>query len=94
MKPIHVGKRNASGIRKLFTRTSRKIFASGKNELGELHEDWCRDDLGKHVIGWYWIMLDEVCSKTFPRMRDAVADFERERRKRRARNDKRRKRKQ
>lgn len=87
MKPIHVGKRSRWGIRKLFTRTSRKICENGKNHLGELFEDWCRDERGNEVMGWYWTMLDGNFGKTFPRMRDAVADFERERRERRYRSN-------
>jgi hypothetical protein len=89
MKPIHVGRSNKSGIRKLFTRTSRRICEGGKNVLGELLEDWCENERGKMVWGWYWVMLDDNFGKTFPRMRDAVADFERERAERRKRNDER-----
>lgn len=86
MKPIHAGKRNKWGVRKLYTHTSRKICQGGKNILGELHEDWCKDDTGRMVMGWYWIMLDGNYGRTYPRMRDAIADFERERAERRAKN--------
>ncbi len=86
MKPIHVGKRNPSGVRKLFTKTSKRICAGGKNVLGDLLEDWCQDDHGKMVMGWFWCALDGEYGKTLPRMRDAVADFERERANRRSRN--------
>lgn len=86
MKPIHVGRRNVYGKRTLYTKTSRRIFVGGKNRLGELTEDWCKDDGGKMVVGWYWTMLDGESGLTFPCMRDAVADFERERAERRARS--------
>lgn len=83
MKPIHVSRPNPSGVRKLYTRCSRRHVVGGKNALGELLPDWCpnRGAMGR---GWYWVMLDGSFSKTFPRLKEAVADFERERRERRA----------
>lgn len=91
MKPIHVSRPNKSGIRNLYTKCSRRHVTGGKNVLGQLFEDWCEDDRGRMVMGWYWMDLGDGFGRTFPRMRDAVADFEREMRERRAANEKRQK---
>lgn len=89
MKPIHASRPNAAGVRKLYTRCSRKHVVGGKNTIGELARDWCPDGRGRMITGYFWLDLAGNFGKTFPRMKDAIADFERERKERRERNNKR-----
>lgn len=87
IKDIHVGRRDDRGARRLYRAVSRKVCVGGKCDLGELIEDWCQNQRHQVVTGWYWMTLDGSVSKTFPLMRDAVADFVRELNDRQRRNN-------
>ena len=86
---IHVTRPDADGVRRLYKKCSRRAVAGGRNYLGKVvRDEWCRHCRTGKIIGggYYWTDLAEGFGKTFHRLRDCVADFQRELRDRRNAN--------
>lgn len=86
-RKLHVTTRNDYGTRQVYRLQSRRISQGGRTYLGRINEDWCQDDKGHMVFGYYWTDLAGDPGKTVPLLRECLADFERELASRRAAND-------
>ena len=64
------------GSKRIFRYCSRKSFDGGKNYLGFIVRDWSGDD--RNPWGFYWEDLTGNFGRTFVRLREALADFDRE----------------
>ena len=85
----HASRPNNFGVRQIFRYTSLRSCVGGKNYLGKIHMDWVprNESTNDMVYGYHWQDLAEDCGKTFVRLRDALADFDREMGERRKENN-------
>lgn len=77
MNTFRVSRPSRLGTRWIYIGRNRPKRDGDKNCLGTIELDWCPDDSGKMVMGYFWCDMSEGYGKTFPRLRDCVADFER-----------------